>query len=165
MLRSHTFTLQFLRENAHCPQLFKGEGQCWQLLTKMPGWPGTVPSCPQHLPRDGKPGTSWLRKAQLSPNTPVSKDVHLSAGKPVSPGKTEELQLQLLQSILEVSNCCQQQGFSGSSAMSSTLWSNQQFFIFLAVDLRHDGRRKVKASRILTPLLCIGSQSGTPHPK
>lgn len=56
-----------LRENAYCPQVFKGEGQCWQLLTKMLGWPGQVPSCPRHLPRDGKPGTPCLRKAQYRP--------------------------------------------------------------------------------------------------
>lgn len=62
-----------------CPQLFKGHGQCWQLLMKMPRWPGKVPSCPYHLPRDKKPRTSWLIKAQLASNTQFPDTYLLSA--------------------------------------------------------------------------------------
>lgn len=56
-----------------CCQLFKGEGQCWQLLMKMPGWPGKVPSCPHNFPRDRKPRTSWLIKAQSASKTQFPK--------------------------------------------------------------------------------------------
>lgn len=146
------------------PSAFQGRlaNQCWQLLVKIPRWTGKVPSCPHHLPRDRKPRTSWLIKAQLASKTQFPDTYLLPAN------------LSLL-GKLQSNICSFSSPFSKSvtaihtrllkySSNELSVMINQQLCVFLAVDLRHDRRRKVKA-HILLLLSCICSWSGTPHPK